>query len=145
LQVLTPSQLLIRLRTLPGQNLAGEQVVTQLRFVAQTNKTSTFVPLVVSSVTGQQANGQPVPRALGSDGRVVYLGAQPLLETMRDGSRSLLILYGRPFDNYTLHAAPALTPPANWTPVWTGPLGNLSEVFTLTPTNAAQFFRAVGP
>jgi hypothetical protein len=145
LQALANHQFQVRLGTLTGLSLAGELAVSELRFTALPGQPSGFVPLAVSDVSGTQNNGQPVPRAAGSDGRVVYLGAEPLLELLRHEPQFQLMLYGRPAASYTVESTFSLTPAVAWTPVWVGPSSNLVEVLLLAPTNQAQFFRAVSP
>jgi hypothetical protein len=145
LQPLADNRFQVRMGTLAGLSLAGEQTVSELRFTALPGQPSAFVPLEVSDVSGTQNNGQPVPRAAGSDGRVVYLGAEPLLELLRREPQFLLVLYGRPAASCTVESTFSLTPAVTWTPFWVGPWSNLVEVFPLTPTNQARFFRAVWP
>ena len=145
LQPLAGDQFQVRLGTLPGLSLAGEQAVSALRFIAAPGQSSAFVPLAVSDVSGTQNTGQPVPRTAGNDGRVVYLGAEPLLELLRHEPQCRLLLFGRPAPSYTVESTLNLTPGVTWTPLWTGPSSNLVEVFLLAPTNQAQFFRAVSP
>jgi hypothetical protein len=95
------------------------------------------------SNSGEQSGGQPVPQALGSPGRVVYLGAEPLLEIAREDLDVDLFLYSRPTDNLTLDSTTDLLPVIGWQPYWQGASSNLMEVFSLTLTNQARYFRAV--
>lgn len=140
IQPLGGNRFQVRLGTLAGQNFAGEQIVSHLRFSTISNQLSAFVPLVVTNASATQVNGQAVPRAAGVDGRVVYLGAQPLLEIVRDTNRTDLIVYG-PKPVYTIEHTPKLNP-VTWSPFWIGPLVNLHEIIPLG-TNQAGFFRAV--
>jgi len=141
IQPLGGNRFQIRLGTQAGQNFAGEQVVSHLRFLALSNQPSAFVPLVVTNVSASQVNGQAVPRASGAQGRVVYLGAEPLLELVRDTNRTDLVIYG-PKPDYTVERTPRLSPVA-WTPFWSGLLANLHVMIPLTTTNQSGFFRAV--
>jgi len=76
---------------------------------------------------------------------VVYLGPEPLLEALRNGGQLELHLYARPAPGYTVESTVSLSPIVQWLPFWNGPVNNLLEVLTLSPTNQAQFFRARTP
>jgi hypothetical protein len=146
LQSLGGNRYRIRLGAAASQQFAGEQTLTRLRFVAASGQSSAFVGLPVSEVSGVQNDGQPVPRALGSPGRVVYLGPEPLLEALRNGGQTELHLYARPAGSgYTVESTLNLNPIVQWSPFWNGPVNNLLEVLPLSPTNRAQFFRARTP
>lgn len=145
LQSLGGNRYRIRLGAASGQQFAGEQTLSRLRFVAASGQASAFVPLVVSDVSAFQTDGQPVPRALGSPGRVVYLGAEPLLEVLRDSGQVELHLYARSAPGYTVESTLNLNPIVQWLPFWNGPVNNLLEVLPLSPTNQARFFRARRP
>jgi hypothetical protein len=142
LQPLAGHRYQVRLGAQAGAQFSGEQTLAHLRFTGLPNRSSTFVPLVATNVSATQANGQPVPRSLGSPGRVVYLGAEPLLEILRDTNDTELVVYGRA-PEYTVESTASLNPAIAWMPFWTGPLTNLMQVLPLTPTNRMQFFRAV--
>ena len=135
----------VQLRTLSGMNLAGEQIVSQLRFMSLSNRLSAFVPLLTSGVAAEQSNGQPVPRALGNNGRVAYLGAEPLLELQSGHPQLRLHLYGRPPGRYIIQSTPSLHPPIDWDVFWQGTPAGLIEVFSVSATNRALFFRAERP
>ncbi len=145
LQSLGANRYRIRLGAATGQQFAGEQSLSRLRFTAAAGQASAFVPLVVSDVSASQTDGQPVPRTLGSPGRVVYLGPEPLLEALRGGGQAELRLYGRPAPSYTVESTLNLNPVVQWLPYWNGPVSNLLQVLPLAPTNQAQFFRARTP
>jgi hypothetical protein len=146
LQSLGGNRYRVRLGAAAGQQFAGEQSLSRLRFVAASGQSSAFVRLPVSDVSGVQTDGQPVPRALGSPGRVVYLGPEPLLEALRTtGGQVELHLYARPAPGYTVETTLSLNPIVQWLPFWNGPVNNLLEVLTLSPTNQMQFFRARTP
>ena len=141
IQPLGSNRFQIRLGTQAGLNFAGEQVVSHLRFTALSNQPSAFVPLIVTNVSASQVNGQTVPRAAGVNGRAVYLGAEPLLEMVRDTNRTDLVVYGAKAE-YIVERTARMSPVA-WTPFWSGPLANLHAIVPLSPTNQSGFFRAV--
>ena len=145
LQSLGANRYRIQLGAAPGQHLAGEQIVSHLRFTALSGLPSTFVPLEILTVNARQSDGQPVPRALGSDGRVVYLGNEPLLEILRGQSHFDLTLYGSPAPSYTIESTATLVPTITWAPYWQGPSSNLFQVISVAPTNQMKYFRARRP
>jgi len=142
LQSLGGNRYRIRLGAASGQQFAGAQTLSRLRFVAASGQPSAFVPLLVSDVSGIRTDGQPVPRALGSPGRVAYLGPEPLLEALRNGGQVELHLYARSAPGYRVESTLSLNPIVQWVPFWNGPVNNLLEVIPLSPTNQARFFRA---
>jgi hypothetical protein len=146
LQSLGGNRYRVRLGAAGGQQFAGEQLLSRLRFVAATGQASAFVRLPVSDVSGVQTDGQAVPRALGSPGRVVYLGPEPLLEMIRNSGQVELHRYAPPAaPGYAVESTLNLNPIVQWLPFWNGPVNNLIEVLTVSPTNQAQFFRARTP
>ncbi|HKQ40044.1 MAG TPA: putative Ig domain-containing protein, partial [Verrucomicrobiae bacterium] len=145
LQPLGGNRYRVQLGAAASQHFAGEQIVSHLRFTALSGLPSTFVPLEVLTVTARQTDGEPVPRALGSDGRVVYLGNEPLLEILPRQDHLDLTLYGIPAPSYTIESKTSLVPTVNWAQYWQGPSSNLSEVFSVPPTNQMRYFRARRP
>ena len=145
LQQTGPNLYRANLHALNGQPLSGSHIVSSLRFVAGTNSPSAFIPLVVSNVSANQPNGSPVTPAVGADGRVIYVNGAPLLELGTNRAQLRLTVYAEPAPSYTLQSAPSLTPPRNWSNIWTGPISNWTDVLLGTPTNAARFYRATRP
>jgi hypothetical protein len=144
LQQTGPSKLQLNFEIWVGQTLSGMQTVSTLNFLAGTNGASAFVPLKVSGVLALQPNGVALARAIGRDGRVVFIHGSPLLEASSDGAQLQLTIYASPGPSYTLQCTPTLTPPL-WFPVWTGPISNLFQVITLPATNVSSFYRVTAP
>ena len=126
-----------------GQALMGPQALGSLAFTVSSNQTSAFIALKVSSLAAVQANGVPLPRTIGNNGRVAVVGAAPLLEALiQTNSGRTLTLYGIPQTNYSLESTVAPTDATSWRVEWQGPLTNLFQVFVLSDTNRAIFYRA---
>ena len=142
LQPLGGNRYQVQLGTLPGISLSGEQVVSQLNFQAVPNQSSAFIPLQLSAVTARQANGAPLPRALGQPGRVVYLGKEPLVEMTEGAQQVDLTIYGAG-DTYQIESTPSLAPGFQWAPFWSGVLFDYMDVIPVDPTEQSQFFRAI--
>jgi hypothetical protein len=127
-----------------GQSFSGNKPLGQLAFTAGPDPSSAFVPLRVTGLTATKPNASPVAQVVSESGRVVVVGAQPLLEALRseDGSRTLM-LYGRPNAAYAIEYANALSDPNSWSFWVRVPMTGLSA--TLAPTQPAEpavFYRA---
>lgn len=125
------------------QQLTGSQVLANLRFNSVSNQISAFVPLGVHDVTAIQADGNPVPRTLANDGRVVVVGDASLLEALvqTNGQRTL-ILYGITNRIFALESTTNLMDSSAWTTVLQTSSTNLFQVFDVSQTNGVIFFRA---
>ena len=133
---------LLRISAVPGQLLLRAQPLAQLGFTATANQTSAIVPLLLSDLNASQANGVLVPKTLIHDGRVVVIGAAPLIEAMLSTNETrTLILYGRPGRNYVVEHTPDLLNPV-WTPFGQGVLTNQWQRFEGNRTNRTLFYRA---
>jgi hypothetical protein len=127
-----------------GLNLQSTQVLSLLQFTALTNQISAFVPLLVSDLHAISIAGQPVPRSIVHDGRVVVIGSQPLLEGLvsSNGSR-FIYLYGKPGTSYVMESSLRVNPPILWEFSWEWTLTNLSHLFDLSSdTNGMILYRA---
>lgn len=136
------NQYQVQLAALPGQSMSGEQAMVDLRFDAPAGQPSAFVPLVASSVVATQVDGQPVPKAAGSPGRVVYLDQESLLELVPQSNHMDLVLYGRA-PEYVIQSTPGLPPLGAWTRLRDGSPTNYVLSFPVITTNHMGFFRAV--
>ncbi len=145
LQPLAPDRSALEFGVPSGQPAIGTRSLADLQFNTVTNQTSAFVPLSAARFLALQGNGVRVPGTLINDGRVVVIGAEPLLEALpsTNGQRSL-ILYGRPQTTYTLEFSTDLLNAAAWQTAWRGTLINLSQRFDHLPeTNRTLFYRAI--
>ena len=72
----------------------------------------------------------------------------PLSAVMADGPGVRLQFQGVPGRSYVLMSAPSLTPPVNWSPVFTNAadtFGNWTFTDTNVPVNAPRFYRMLAP
>jgi hypothetical protein len=145
LQQISPSRFQIDFQTLAGQTLVGDQNVATLQFATVAPAPSAFVGLRLSHLSAGPTLGSTVPTWLTDDGRVTLVNVQPLLEVEQSGTDLQLTIHGEVGSNLSVLSTPNLTPPVNWSGVWTGTLSNLSQVITLPMTDAARFYRAVHP
>ncbi len=133
---------LLRISALPGQVLSQAQPVAHLEFTAVANQTTAFVPLRLSGLSAVQANGELVPKTLAHDGRVVVVGAAPIIEAMiSTNEQRSIVLYGTPGKSYVVECTTNLVNPV-WTLFGQGALTNQSQRFQSVPTNQTQFYRA---
>ncbi len=102
---------------LPGQMLAGTQRLARLHFSTPAGQPSAFVPFHIAYLFGERATGGLAPSIILNDGRVVLIGAQPLLEA-RSGAGSLrvLSLYGHPGTTYAVETSTVPENPGSWQP-----------------------------
>ncbi len=134
---------LVTLNAADLQQLSGSQVLANLRFSSVSNQESTFVPLGVQDVVAIQADGNPVPRTLANNGRVVVIGDASILEALAPTNGQLtVILYGIRDRNFTLESTTNLMNGGVWTPVLQSSSTNLFQVFDVSTTNGVIFFRA---
>lgn len=127
-----------------GESFSGNKPLGQLAFTAGPDPSSAFVPLRVTGLTATRPDASPVAQVVSESGRVVVVGAQPLLEALRseDGSRTLM-LYGRPNAAYAIEYANALSGPNSWRFWVRVPMTGLSATLRPTqPVEPAIFYRA---
>ena len=78
---LSPTNLQIGFTAAPGQTFLGSEQIAQLSFMTVAGQSSSFVQLAPQSLQGVNADGsRPTDLASGS-GRLVIIGAQPLLDS----------------------------------------------------------------
>jgi hypothetical protein len=124
--------------------LLGTRELAGLCFMPLSNR-SAFVPLLVSDIVAVRNDGLFIPRVAARDGRVVVVGAEPLLEALltTNGQR-VLNLYGIPGTNYAVEVTPIL--PATWQQACLLTMGTnlVQQVCDPLPNlDPTLFFRAV--
>jgi hypothetical protein len=125
--------------------LIGTQQVAWLHFNTVSNQSSAFVALRLDNTVGYQADGTEVRNFAPQSGRLVIIGAEPLLEAVFNANRApTLILYGPPGFNYEVQTHPQFDAPREmWQPYWQGPLEDLFRSLPLNAgANRTLFFRA---
>jgi hypothetical protein len=134
--------------TLPAASvLHGPTNVGQLIFTAFSNQSSAFVPLPLADVSALKPDGSPAAKAYGQPGRVVVVGAEPLLEAAPSAGQNVwLTLYGQPNSNYLFEWKTNLLDGA-WQTGWSTMMAstNLWQTLEVPATNPAEFFRALRP
>jgi subtilase family serine protease len=123
-----------------GLSIRGSNVLAQLAFASAADQPSAFLPLPLSNITARQPDGSVVGTTFVRDGRVVMIGGQPLLETVRttDNSR-FLRLFARPGDAHDLLSASTVTGP--WTAVERLRFANREVHFAPGGNGGNAFFR----
>ena len=124
--------------------VSGREALARLVFSEVRNAGSGIVPLRVANLVGVQAAGQPVANWAASDGRVIVVDRQPLVDAGHGAAGQLsLVLYGLTNTTYVLQASPELELP-QWSDTLTWPLTNRFQLFSIPPgtIQPARFFRA---
>jgi hypothetical protein len=131
--------------TCTNQWLIGTQQVAWLHFRTLPEQTSAFVALALDDTVGKQADGTEVRNFAAQEGRVVVVGAEPLLEAVIDAERQPgLVLYGPPGADYVIEVREQLGGSAPWQPTKTIRLTDLYLQFRpSTAPSQTWFFRAL--
>ena len=120
--------------------LNGQFDAARLHFYAVDEPRSAIVPLHVGNVQGVKLGGEAVTNAVGIDGRVIVVAAEPVLEATGIWANRVVEVYGRPLVRYELLSSPAVTGP--WVPGLQWDSTNISPArIPITDTNTL-FFQA---
>ncbi|HUS33922.1 MAG TPA: CARDB domain-containing protein [Verrucomicrobiae bacterium] len=144
IQETSPGTYRVNLRAAAGQSLAATDALSELQFDTLVTAPSGFVPLTVSSVVANRADGLAITRTLAQNGRVVMVQQAPVLELLKNGAQVQLTIYAQP-GAYVIESTPSLVAPVQWTQEWQG---NVADVFTTIslPIGANNaFYRARTP
>jgi hypothetical protein len=109
----------VTLQTSATDALAGDEIVGSLCFTAVSTQ-SAFVPLVISNLTVNNADGSlSSPTAFGA--RAVVIADQPLLEAgLTNNAQRRLTLYGKANTDYEIaYSTNLLSAAFPWIPGWT--------------------------
>jgi hypothetical protein len=128
--------------TLPANRiLYGPTNVGELGFTAVARQSSAFVPLLITDIDGLKPDGAPVANAIGNAGRVVVIGAEPLLEAWRLPSGQVqLTVYGPPGVTVRLETTTNLAETASWTTWRDVTLSGLSTNVSPVPSSSQTLF-----
>lgn len=109
---------LARLRPRAGMSFTGEKQLAVLGSTAVAGQISAFVPLRVTGLNVTHLDATSVANLFAQSGRIVVVGAQPLLEafTETNGLRRLA-LYGIPGVAYGIENSPKFAQPSVWSAV----------------------------
>lgn len=135
---------LLSLTTCQNQWLLGTQQVAWLHFTAASNQSSAFVHLKLDNISGFRPDGSSVLNFAPQSGRVVIVGAEPLLEALCTVTNQVLLLqYALPDWTVFLEWTTNL-PPSGWQRSNGVLQTNLVQQGAVLPPNGSSlFFRAV--
>ena len=130
----------------PGQTLQGTQRLARLHFTATAGQASAFAPLDLDSMSAAVVAAGVQPTLLLNDGRVVVVGARPLLEARnKPGNQREITLYGRRATTYVIEYATSLTNGVTWRSrgtVFGSAMTNLTQSLILNLPAPPVFYRA---
>ena len=131
---------------MPGQTLQGTQRLARLHFTAAAGQTSSFVPLDLDSMSAAVRAAGVEPTLLLNDGRVVVVGARPLLEArLKPGNLREVTLYGRRGTTYVIEYATNLANGVTWrtrSTVQGASMTNLTQSLFLNIPAPPVYYRA---
>jgi hypothetical protein len=139
-----PSHTQFNIGSQGGQVLQGVALLGSISLDALPGP-SAFVPLALANISVEAANNSAVTNLIAQVGRVVVIGAQPLLESAIGANSSrTLTLYGNPGVNYDLLSTTNIANTNSWSTVGSVTMSQLVQSVSLgSATNPVQFFQAV--
>ncbi|MDX1952258.1 MAG: FG-GAP-like repeat-containing protein [Verrucomicrobiota bacterium] len=140
IQKITDASYRITIGTIPGQSIAAREEVAEISFDTITNKSSAFLRLVPTELTVTKLDNTTIERLFTSNGRVVFIGPEPLLEALITSGERRLILYGKRNRNYRLDSSSLAVP---WAAFRTVTLQNLFMEVDGVSNNPFIFYRAL--
>ena len=127
----------------PDGVTGSSNVAARITFVTTNGLPSAIVPIRVLSITALRLNGQPIADTGGSDGRVVFINREPLMEMLRQSGEDGFKLYGRPGIGYELQFTTNLFG-GEWSRMSRVPLTNRFTQLAVVVTNGGNgFFRTM--
>ena len=140
-QSIDGAQTAFNLAAKEGQKFNGPSVLGRLTFKALP-ASSAFVPLTFADVVGTKSDGSAVGNSSGQPGRVVVIGAEPLLEgSMASNSTRMLTLYGNPGSSYQTAFITNIAS-TNWQQAWRVPMTNLQQYYPVDQKASQISYRA---
>ncbi len=106
LQPLGPDTYAVSFTLNPALRIDAARTLARLTFLAASNPHSAIVPLAVSPPRAYRSSGLVVTNTTGFGGRVIVVGAEPVLDL---GNGPVLTLYGHPGASYVLQDRTNLT------------------------------------
>ena len=136
------TNIMVSLTSISGQSFQGTQQVSQLNFQGVTNRTSAFISLPITSITGSKPTGASYNYYLTHPGSVWDVQAQPLLQANISSNLARnLILYGKYGTNYQLQFTTNLVFPPTWESLLDYTQTNSIINMGLGSTNPLIFYR----
>ena len=138
------TNLLIRVKTLPGQAISGSTQIAQLNFQAVAGQGSAFVPLAISHVAAATATGDLYQNTIPRNGEVVVVDDAPLLRgAQSSGLSRSLTLFGKVGRNHELQYNTNGFSAAAWHPVMSYLQTNVAQTVDVTSSSPMIFYRLV--
>jgi len=130
-----------------GQVLQGTSMLGTISVDALPAGVSAFAPLTVTDIAAATVNHNPVGTALGQSGRMLLIGAQPMLAaSLATNSTPVVTIFGNVGSNYVVQQTASLSPPIRWTTFTSLTMTDIIQTIDLGgDTNPMDFFRAVQP
>jgi hypothetical protein len=140
-QVLDSARAGFTLSTKANQTLQSPSQLGNIFFSALPGA-SGFVPVVPADILAYKTDGTLAGNTGGQPGRVVVIGAEPLLKAWKgSNSISMLTLYGNPGTNYEFLVGTNLSSNI-WLPAGSVLMTNLQQDFIINLTAPQMYFRA---
>ena len=138
------TNLLVRVKTLPGQAISGSTQIAQLNFQAVAGQRSAFVPLAISHVAAATASGDLYQNYIPRNGEVVVVDDAPLLRgAQSSGLSRSLTLFGKVGLNHELQYNTNGFSAAAWYPVMSYLQTNVAQTVDVTSSSPMIFYRLV--
>jgi hypothetical protein len=133
---------LVEFRINEGQTIVGSNRLAFLEFDAVANQQSAFIPLTIDEFTAPKADGTLPPNILTTDGRIIVVDREPLLESVRTNGQPRVLIYGRAGDAFEIDITENIG--GTWTMHKRVPMTSNRHALTLGDSSGAgsQFFRA---
>jgi len=133
---------LVEFRINEGLTIVGSNRLAFLEFDAVADQQSAFVPLTIDEFTAPKADGTFAPNILTTDGRIIVVDKEPLLESVRTNGQPRVLIYGRAGDAFEIDVTENIS--GTWTMHRRVPMTSNRHTLTLgDPSGASsQFFRA---
>jgi hypothetical protein len=140
-QVLDPARAGFTLSTKANQTLQSPSQLGNIFFSALPGA-SGFVPVVPAAILAYKTDGTLAGNINGQPGRVVVIGAAPLLQAWKSSnSVPMLALYGNPGTNYEFLAGTNLSSNI-WLPAGSVLMTNLQQNYLINVIAPQMYFRA---
>ena len=137
---------ILNFTAMAGQTISGTQHLARLHFTTVPGQASSFVPLDLGSMNGARAAAGNAPTLLANDGRVVVVGAKPLVEARAKGANQREVtLYGKRSTTYVIEYATNLVNGGTWRTrgtVFAASMTNMTQTLLLNTPAPPVFFRA---
>jgi hypothetical protein len=127
----------------PVNEVFQGQVQLQINLSAATNQQSSFGTLQVSSMAAFTLDGSQIPTTPPASSRLVFVGADSLMDLHVNAGVGKLTVYGPAGASYQIQSTTNLSSGGGWTNEFSTTLTNLFQSFPNLPADGAmKFYRA---